>query len=56
MKDLTVSVIDRQNILNNNQAVENIQKYLGIEGMLFNGEYKYVELKMEDLIQPPIYF
>lgn len=41
MKDLTVSAIDRQNILNNNQAVENIQKYLGIEGMLFNGEYKF---------------
>ena len=23
---------------------------------IFNGDYKYVELKMEDLIQPPIYF
>jgi hypothetical protein len=23
---------------------------------IFNGDYKYVELKMEDLIQPPIYY
>lgn len=41
MKDLTVSAIDRQNILNNKKAVENIQNHLGIIGMLFDGEYKF---------------
>jgi len=41
MKDLTVSAIDRQNILNNKKAVENMQTYLGVTGMLFQGEYKF---------------
>jgi len=41
MKDLTVSAIDRQNILNNKKAVENIQTYLGVTGMLFQGEFKF---------------
>jgi hypothetical protein len=40
MKDLTISAIDRQNILNNKKAIENIQAYLGISGMLFQGEYR----------------
>ncbi|MEO6902362.1 MAG: DNA-binding protein [Bacteroidia bacterium] len=48
MKDLTVSAIDRQNILNNRKAVENIQTYLGIEGMLFHGEYKYTRQQIAD--------
>lgn len=41
MNDLTVSAIDRQNILNNPLAVEKIQEYIGITGMLFEGEYRY---------------
>lgn len=41
MKDLTDSAIDRQNILNNKKAVENIQIFLGIPGMLFEGEYRF---------------
>ena len=48
MKDLTVSAIDRQNILNNNSAVENIQKFLGIEGMLFNGQYLFTTKMVAD--------
>ena len=43
MKDLTVSVIDRQNILNNKIAVENIQTYLGVTGMHFQGEHKFTK-------------
>ncbi len=38
-KDLTVSNIERQNILNNRYAVDEIQKQLKIAGMLFHGEY-----------------
>ena len=39
MKDLTVSNIERQNVLNNRFAVDEIQKRLEISGMLFEGEY-----------------
>lgn len=42
-KDLTASNIDRQNILNNNYAVEKIQEYIGFSGILFEGEYKYTK-------------
>jgi len=41
MKDLTNSNIERQNILNNRFALQKIQKYVGITGMLFEGEYKF---------------
>ncbi len=39
MKELTVSNIERQNVLNNRFAVDEIQKSLDISGMLFEGEY-----------------
>ena len=48
MKDLTGSAIDRQNILNNKKAVENIQTYLGVTGMLFQGEYKFTRQQIVD--------
>ena len=37
-KDLTVSNIDRQNILNNPYAVAEIQKSIGLKGIEFNGK------------------
>ena len=37
-KDLTTSRIDRQNILNNELAVQEIQKHTGAEGILWEGE------------------
>ena len=48
MKDLTESAIDRQNILNNKDAIGNIQTYLGITGMLFEGEYRYTKQQIAD--------
>jgi len=48
MKDLTISAIDRQNILNNKIAVENIQTYLGVTGMLFKGKYRYTRQQIKD--------
>ena len=36
MKDLTISNIERQNVLNNRFAVGKIQEHLDIEGMLFS--------------------
>lgn len=41
MKDLTISPIDRQNILNNKYAVEKMQEHLGLTGMRFKNEYKF---------------
>lgn len=48
MKDLTVSAIDRQNILNNKKAIQNIQDYIGISGMLFNGEYRFTRQQIAE--------
>lgn len=41
MKDLTQSAIDRQNILNNSQAVEKIQNFIGLTGLFYEGEYLF---------------
>ena len=41
MEDLTKSAVDRQNVLNNKFAIEKIQEYLGLTGMLFHEEYKF---------------
>lgn len=43
MRDLTTSAVDRQNILNNLEAVSNIQEYLGINGMLYNHEFRFTK-------------
>jgi len=48
MKDLPVSAIDRQNILNNKTALDNIQAYLGIKGMLFKGEYRFTRQQLAE--------
>jgi hypothetical protein len=48
MEDLTRSAIDRQNILNNQFAVEEIQIYLGLTGMLYNDEYKFTIQQISD--------
>lgn len=37
-KDLTTSQIDRQNILNNDLAVNEIQLQTGMQGILFDGK------------------
>lgn len=43
MKDLTISNIERQNVLNNRFAVSKVQKHLDIEGILFEGEYRFTK-------------
>ena len=48
MNDLTKSTIDRQNVLNNKQAVERLQEYLGLTGMLFNEEYRFTLQQITD--------
>lgn len=43
VKDLTNSQIDRQNILNNQYALEEIRKVVGLEGIIFENEYKFIK-------------
>lgn len=37
--DLTTSSVERQNVLNNTYAIQNIQKYVGLPAIEFEGEY-----------------
>lgn len=46
--NLTDSAIDRQNILNNPEFIENIQRFLGINGMLYDGEYRFTTAQISD--------
>ena len=43
MNDLTISNIERQNVLNNRFAIEEAQKALNVEGILFEGEYLFTK-------------
>jgi hypothetical protein len=47
-KDLTMSAIDRQNILNNKVALEGIQEYIGVSGMFFKKEYRFTKSQVSD--------
>jgi len=51
MKNLTNSNIERQNILNNRFALERIQSYLGIEGLLFQEEFKFTKQMVADFFE-----
>lgn len=46
--DLTHSAIDRQNILNNTQAVELIQNKIGLTGLYYNDEFKFTTKMVAD--------
>ena len=47
-KDLTNSVLVRQNVLNNIYAVDEIQKAVGIKGVLFEQSYRFVKKQLAD--------
>lgn len=51
MKDLTVSSIERQNILNNRFAVSELQKSINVKGMLFEGEYRFTKKMVADFYE-----
>ncbi|MBN2570503.1 MAG: hypothetical protein JXA68_00125 [Ignavibacteriales bacterium] len=50
-KDLTKSSIDRQNILNNPYALEEIRKAAGISGIMFEGELKYLKEQLASFFE-----
>lgn len=51
MKDLTVSNIERQNILNNRYAIEKLQENIGFTGMFFEGEYRFTKKMIADFYE-----
>ena len=51
MNDLTVSNIERQNVLNNRYAVEVLQEDLGFTGMFFEGEYRFTKKMVADFYE-----
>lgn len=51
MKDLTISNIERQNVLNNRFAIEHIQNTLDITGMMFDGEYRFTKKMVADFYE-----
>lgn len=51
MDKLTNSNIERQNILNNRYALERIQKYVGLPGMLFEGEYRFTKQMVAEFFE-----
>ncbi|MBO4965795.1 MAG: DNA-binding protein [Muribaculaceae bacterium] len=54
MNDLTVSNIERQNVLNNRYAVDALQENLGFTGMLFEGEYRFTKKMVADFYEVDI--
>ncbi len=51
MNDLTVSNIERQNVLNNRYAMAALQENLGFTGMLFEGEYRFTKKMVADFYE-----
>lgn len=54
MNDLTISNIERQNVLNNHYAIEHIKDCLGIVGMEFEGEYRFTKKMVADYYEVDI--
>jgi hypothetical protein len=50
-KDLTISEIERQNVLNNNIAIAAIQKQLDLPAMLFNNQYCFTKQMVADFYE-----
>jgi hypothetical protein len=51
INNLTKSAVDRQNILNNPEFLENIQTFLGITGMLYENEYRFTTAQIADFYE-----
>lgn len=50
-KNFASSSVMRQNVLNNQLAVAEIQKAVGIKGILFENEYKFVKKQIADFFE-----
>lgn len=45
------SSIERQNILNNRYALERIQEYVGLPGMMFEGQYRFTKQMVAEFFE-----
>lgn len=50
-KDLTNSPLERQNIMNNQLALNEIEKAIGIKGVLFEGSYRFTKKQIADFYE-----
>ncbi len=50
-KQLTNSNIDRQNILNNQYAINEVEKAVGIKGVLFEGSYRFTKQQIAEFYE-----
>lgn len=50
-KNLTTSSIARQNILNNTYALKEIQKAVGIEGVMFENEFRFTKKQLAQFFE-----
>ena len=50
-KNLTKSQVARQNILNNIYALEDIQNQVGLQGVLFKNEFKFIKKHVADFFE-----
>lgn len=51
MKDLTTSEIARQNVLNNKYALEEVQRAIGLRGVMFEGELKFTKQQLSSFFE-----
>ncbi|MDO9577795.1 MAG: DNA-binding protein [Candidatus Cloacimonadales bacterium] len=50
-KNLTDSPLERQNIMNNQYALNEIEKAVGIKGVLFEGSYRFTKKQIADFFE-----
>ncbi|NEW84148.1 MAG: hypothetical protein GZ094_17515 [Mariniphaga sp.] len=50
-KNLTTSGVARQNVLNNPYALQEIQKAVGLEGVLFENEYRFTKKQLAQFFE-----
>ncbi|MCT3630179.1 DNA-binding protein [Elizabethkingia anophelis] len=50
-KDLTNSIIERKNILNNNTAIKAIYDNIGFQGILFEGKYRFTKSQVANFYE-----
>lgn len=50
-KDLTNSIIDRKNILNNNFAIQEVYRQIGFLGILYDEKYRFTKQQVADYFE-----
>ncbi|MDH5610563.1 MAG: DNA-binding protein [Cyclobacteriaceae bacterium] len=53
-KDLTNSILDRKNILNNNLAIQEVYEQVGFFGIRFDGKYRYTRQQLAQYFEVDI--